>query len=274
VSKIIYSVFFAITLGLITGCEMNISEPTIDTSTDELMKQTIIEVRASLPENQRVQFDEAITLLIFSNGMKDIFSSGGASTADSKNKIMEPLHGKTGQQLILEAENFKSERKEKEREQVVQEIAALEKKREVADAANEDLKNFTIISSKFYQEKDVYGSNQPIIELTVRNGTNAPVSRAYFEGVIASPQRSVPWHTDTFNYPISGGLEPEEEQSWRLAPNMFSDWGSVDAPVDAVFTVTVQRIDGADGEPLYSSTGFTEQDKERLSELRAKYGTD
>ena len=112
---------------------------------------------------------------------------------------------------------------------------------------------------------------QSIIELTVKNGTSHAVSRAYFKGTIASPNRSVPWLQDTFNYLISGGLEPGEEASWSLAPNMFSDWGKVEAPSDAIFTTTVERLDGADGEALYSTIEFGEIEEERLSELKEKY---
>ena len=112
---------------------------------------------------------------------------------------------------------------------------------------------------------------QPSIQLTVRNGTSFPVSRAYFEGTIASPDRSVPWHQDTFNYSISGGIEPGEDATWNLAPNIFSDWGKVDAPADSIFTVTVERLDGPDGETLYSVRGLGEREIERLAELKSKY---
>lgn len=112
---------------------------------------------------------------------------------------------------------------------------------------------------------------QPIIELTVKNDTNQSISRAYFEGTIASPNRSVPWHKDSFNYSISGGLEPGEKASWSLAPNMFSKWGSIDAPTDAVFTVTVTQLDGADNQPIYSVKDFTEYDQKRLKKLKERY---
>jgi len=113
---------------------------------------------------------------------------------------------------------------------------------------------------------------QPIIELTVKNGTGHVVSRAYFEGAIASPDRSVPWHKDTFNHSISGGLEPGEVATWSLIPNMY--WKTVDAPADAVFTVTVEQLDGANGETIYSTREFGERDLERLSELKIKYGVE
>lgn len=33
---------------------------------------------------------------------------------------------------------------------------------------------------------------------------------------------------------------------------MLSDWGRVDAPDDAVFTVTAERLDGPDEKALFS----------------------
>ena len=55
---------------------------------------------------------------------------------------------------------------------------------------------------------------------------------------------------------------------------MFSDWGKVDAPADAIFTVTVEQLDGADGEPIYSTRELSERDLERLNELKKKYGVE
>lgn len=112
---------------------------------------------------------------------------------------------------------------------------------------------------------------EPIIELTVYNGTNQAISRAYFTGTLSSPNRSVPWLKDDFNYPIPGGLEPGEEVTWSLAPNMFSDWGTVNAAKDAILLVEVRRLDDAMGEQLYSLNVFGDQEAERLNELLNSY---
>lgn len=271
--KIKYITLTALLIAALAGCDKALPEPTIDTTTDELMKQTSQKVRSSLPETERSKFDEAIKLLAFSQiDIKDLFAAGAANTGSIESRMKNALHGKTAQQVIAEAENIKLEREKMQREQAINEIAELEKKRTDAEVAKEELKKFQVIRSRFSLEEQQYRGKQPIIELTVKNGTSFPVSRVYFEGTLASPTRSVPWHTDIFNYSISGGLEPGEEQSWRLAPNMFSGWGTVDAPDDAVFTVIVQRIDGADNQPLYLVTEFTERDEQRLSELKSKYG--
>ena len=112
---------------------------------------------------------------------------------------------------------------------------------------------------------------KPVIELTVQNGTDHSVKGASFRGVLATPGRAVPWIDDTFSYEISGGLEPEEKTTWRLAPNMFSDWGKVEIRPEAVFTVTVVRLEGSDGEELFGDARFGEHDEKRLAEFEEKY---
>lgn len=262
-------VLFALVLGIIAGC----SKPTIDASTDESMKASSQKVRESLPEARRAEFDEAIQLLAFSQiDMKDLFSEGAVGAGGIEGKMRSAFDGKTADQVIAEAARIKAERQAREREQALDEIKELEAKRQAATLAREELKKFEVLRSRFYKRERQYMGEQPIIELSIKNGTSSPVSRAYFEGTIASPGRSVPWLQDTFNYSISGGLEPGENAEWSLAPNQFSDWGKVDAPADAIFTVTVEKLDGPDGETLYSTRDFGERESKRLAELKSKYG--
>lgn len=261
----------AMVFTILAGC----NDPKIDASSDETMKTSVEKVRESLPDKKRKDFDEAIQVLAFSQiDLKDIFAEGAAGAGNLEGKVRQSLDGKTGEQVIAEAERVRTERKERELQQALEEIRELEAKRTKSESAREQLKKFQVIRSRFYMREQEYRGEQPIIELTVKNGTDKAVSRAYFEGTLASPDRSVPWHQDSFNYSISGGLEPGEEASWSLAPNMFSDWGRIDSPDDAVFTVTVEQLDGADGKPLYSTREFGQRERERLGKLKKKYGVE
>ena len=105
----------------------------------------------------------------------------------------------------------------------------------------------------------------------MKNETDFPISRAYFKGTLKSKGRSIPWFVENFNYKISGGLEPNETATWSLAPNMFSEWGRVDSPKDAIFTVEVERLDGVNDKELFSIRDFSDKDRERLEELENKY---
>lgn len=250
------------------------SEPTVDVSSDEAMKQSVNEVRQSLPQERRQEFDQAVQELAFADvSLEDLMAQGQIENVDLlRPKMRDRLADKTGLEIIAEAEVLRREREQKQREQALQEIAELEAKRRVATEAREQLRRFEVTRSRFNKVPQRFGRPEPIIELSVVNGTEHAVSHAYFLGTLASPGRSVPWLKESFNYSISGGLEPGESASWKLAPNMFSEWGTVEAPPDAVFTVEVVKVDGADGETLYDAEGLSEFETERLAELQQKYG--
>lgn len=269
--RIAYFSLLAVMLIILSGC----SKPAINASSEDSMKKSIEKMRESLPESKRAEFDEALQVLAFSKvELKDLVAEGTAGIGSVGDKVRQTLDGKTAEQIIAEAGRIQAERKERERQQALDEIRELEQKRIKAESAISQLMKFKVLRSRFYKRRQEYSSPQPIIELTVQNGTDQAVSRAYFEGTLASPGRSVPWHKAVFNHSISGGLEPGEKATWHLIPNMFSDWGTVNAPPDAVFTVTVERLDGPDGELLFSTDEFTDSDRERLAELKKKYLAD
>ncbi len=262
------SVFVVTALVLLGGC----GGPTIDASSDEALKQSIENVRQALSDSERAKFDEAISILALSQiDMKTLLADGVLGSGSLEGKVRQSLDGKTGEQVIAEAERIRTERKGKDRQQALDEIQELEAKRAKTEIAREQLKEFKVLRSRFYLRERQFMGKQPVIELTVKNGTQVAVSRAYFEGTLASPNRSVPWHKEAINYTIPGGLEPGEEADWTLVPNMFSDWADVDGPSGAVFTVTVERLDGPDGEPIYSTKEFGEYDQKRLRELKSEY---
>jgi hypothetical protein len=52
---------------------------------------------------------------------------------------------------------------------------------------------------------------------------------------------------------------------------MFGPWATVDAPGDAVLTVTAVTLHGPDDEKLFSTEGFSEENERRLAQLTAKF---
>ena len=269
--KIIHIVILFLVL-MMSACNQ---EPKIDTSTDETMKLSTAKVRQFLSEERREKFDEAYQILLFSKiDMKNIFALAltGANTEElSLPKMKEAVHGKTGEEIILAANEFIRKEKERERAQSIQEINELEEKKADAEKDKIELKKFKVLRSRFYKRKQEFLGETPIIELTVKNETKYPISRAYFIGTIASSNRAIPWFRDLFNYSIPGGLESGEEAEWTLSPNMFGAWGSAKNPTDAVFIVEVEQLDGADGEALFTTKQFSEDDEKRLIKLKDQY---
>jgi len=261
------TIVFLIIVAVLTGC----GEKKVDSSSDESFKKSIENVKGSLSDDKKKEFEEAVQAIMFSE-MGNIFQAAVNPEGMQRN-IIDKLDGKTADEIISEGNRILVERKKKEREQTINEIeetknkvVELEEKRAKTEQDKENLKHFKVIRSRFYYNESSF-IKEPVIELTVKNDTNHPVSRAYFYGVLATPGRAVPWVADSFNYSISGGLEPGEEATWKLAPNMFGEWGK--APKgrnDMVLTVTVTRIDGADDKPIFDSE-FSKWDKEKLEDL-------
>jgi hypothetical protein len=62
-----------------------------------------------------------------------------------------------------------------------------------------------------------------------------------------------------------------ETATWQLTPNMFGKWGQVQLASDAILTIEVLQLDGADGETLFSRRQFSDDDAKRLDKLKSQY---
>jgi len=151
-------------------------------------------------------------------------------------------------------------------EEVKAERDDLLKIKSAAAEAQQSLAKFVVERARFYYSEGRFSSD-PVIDLTVRNGTGQTVSRFYAHGVLSSPGRETPWIDKEFNYSIRGGMQSGEVQNLEPAPNRFTEWGK--APKDKndmVLTVTIKRINGADGKKLFEAE-FSEKSAARLAAL-------
>lgn len=255
---------------LLGGC----FDPTVDTSSISAYKASIEEIKQALPEGDRARFSSALKELV-SEGMDlgALLALGSNPEAGLQLPQIKQLSGLTGDEVIAKGEAKIAARQAREREQALKEIAELEAKQALAEAAKLELAKFKVLSARFSREcnSKYCFRKEPRVLLRVENATGHAVSRAYFRGTVASPGRSVPWIQEEFNYQISGGLESGEKADWRLAPNSYSgDWG-VETPADAIMTVEVVRLDGPDGEPLFDAAGLSSSQAERLQKLKQSY---
>ncbi len=181
---------------------------------------------------------------------------------------MKALHGKTASAVIAEADRLKKERDLRTRARALEEVAEL--KAEIATleatkkdyiAAVEELKAVSITNASIAWKNDGLGLT---MTLTVTNGLDFAIARLYMRGTLQTPGRSVPWVSKDINYRIPGGLEPQESQTWRLAPNYFTEWGNTPKEdVGAVLTIDAVDVEGADRSRVIDS----DFDEEKLSRL-------
>lgn len=257
-----------IVVALLAGCQ-----PKLDGSSNEAMTASTAKIKESLTPEEVKKFEESLKIIALSElNLKSILS-GEKSEVDFAGKMKKTLDGKGYSDVVAMADKIKEDRKLREKEQAIEEIKELAEKIAKAKSDKESLAKIVVNRSRFYKRPQTYGRPEPIIELSLTNGTDKAISRVYARGTIASPGRTIPWLSEEFNYSISGGIEPGEKNEISLSPNKFSDWGRVDAPSDAVFTVEIYKVDGPDEKTLFSSDPEDlEKWETRISALQAEYG--
>lgn len=258
------AIYMIITL---TAC----GEPTVDSSSEEAFGNSLDAMREGLAGSELEEFQEAaeVLLLEYLVGEATPASLLAAElegedayslTADFSMEPLARMNGMTAEQVVSEAAKVLEERRKTQIQVLREEIDEIEIELGEMLAAKQEYerlqseKNKIAVSdTKLYWREDRF-SDTLVMELTVFNGLDQAISRVFMEGVLATPNRSVPWVEDNFNYEISGGLEPGETQSWSLAPNQFSDWGK--APKnrdDTVFTVSLLDAEDANGIKIFSN---------------------
>lgn len=139
-------ILFLALVTIISGC----SDPKIDATSEDTMKSSSQKVRESLSKEQQVEFDKAIETLAFSQiDIKSLLSQGAMGTNNIENKMKEALHGKTGTQIITEANRVLAERKEREKQQAIKEIKELEEKKKKQKVLEKALKILKLFDRDF-----------------------------------------------------------------------------------------------------------------------------
>lgn len=254
-------------IGLLSGC----GEAKIDASSPEAFKSSAEKISAGLPKDERAKFESDIMVIALKNfDMSKIFS-GGKSVDAMTSDALKDLDGKTVGQVSEYAAKLKSEKEAQERKKAAEEIALLLDKQAKWESGKVQLLKFEVQSVKYYEDPNALFGKQLYIEMKVRNETGSAISAATFKGTLATPGRSVPWLSKSFSHSVPGGIEHGEVQTWKIVPSRFDGWGLIAVPDDAVLTVKVESVDGADGKALFGTGDFSEREKDRLASLKAKY---
>lgn len=243
------------TVIVLAGCG---GEPTIDASTEPAYEESMKKVVGDMDAARAQEFMGAVMQL--SMAQIDL-----ADPDQQPTDLMEVLHGKTAAEVIEMASQQRTlaeaERARREAE-TLRELATKASEEQAALAALSDI---TIEAPSVEQREGMFGVNTTI-NFTVTNGLDQAISRLYWENVVISPGRSVPWIQEDSNYSISGGLEPGETATWSLNPGGLR-WNTTEFPEDAVLEVNVYRADGADGEPIHNARLLSDRERGQLDAM-------
>lgn len=264
------NLFLLLFLSLIlSGC----GEPTIDAHSEKSFKASTVAIRNSLSNEDQIKFDEAMEVIVFNSiELNTILPLTDTGLAYSKSeKLMNIFDGMSVQDVIKEAGNILRQHKILVKSRALAEIRQLERKRDNALKARKELDKFPVVESRFIKKHYKYTGRRPVIKLSVVNWTEHSISKIDFTATLTSGNRRSPWLVSNFEYQIPGGIQPGSDGDWSLALNIFGDWGEIEAPADSTLTVKINRLDGSDGTPLYSTAVFSDSDAARLRKLKKEY---
>lgn len=255
---------------IIAGC----SDPKIDTSSMPASVVSVEKVRNSLPSYKRDDFDQGLIIIATASAFDglDILNPHRMNAAEIAESANLNMHGLTGDEVILRADQILRERRSREREQAIRSLRRLEEKQARAASDQQQLSRFSINSAHYYMSESPYGASEPVIDIDVTNGTDKVISEVLLRGVLTSPERAIPWVNETFYYVVEEGIEPGETLKWSLAPNRFGPWGDSQIPSEAALTITLEGLRGTDEQPLWASPALSDSEAIKLERLREAYG--
>lgn len=258
----------------------------VDTSSTEAFQNSLAKMREGMDPSQAERFQGALMAV----AMKDLgdamatdglaglttFAAMNSDPASMMARIAPLISGKNVAEVIEVGDSVVANRAARQLAAVESEIATLQAELALIEQEQEGVGDFlqllAISNTRFRMNDDSF-MREPVIEVTISNGTGKAIRRVYFRGTLETPGRSVPWVDADFNYEIPGGIENGETLPLALAPNMYSDWGNRahTERTDTVLTVEVVDLEFADGTRVQSTpSGEIETKQNRLERLLAQ----
>ncbi|MEL6377012.1 MAG: DUF6694 family lipoprotein [Pseudomonadota bacterium] len=263
---------------LILGLALMACEKTVDASDPESFRESISEIVAGLSEEKKEELRQSMIVLAFDTYQpsKGIWS-GAAVDAPILLAAKDEIEGLSADEII----SLGQLRRNTLIDTKIGSLASELNRQKKARAENSELFDKLKIDNPKYRIQKSMFVEQPIISFRITNETTAAIRKIFVNGVLASPERSIPWVEDGFNYEFSGGLEPGESRALDLSPNMFGEWAIDDQfsrRDDLELTLDLFNVELADGTRILDEDARDPSEIERemaeLQELRDRVETE
>lgn len=254
-------------LASLTGC----GPAALDGTTPDTLDESIAKVASKLPEAQRVQFGEDITLIKTYYGKQN------------PDQLLPNLNGKTAVEITAEAGNLREEQRLQQEKLAVEEqqrayIEDIKQKKIALEEAIKPLQEskkqsldragFVIESGKLGQmQNKKTGDLVNGIELVLKNGTTEEIYAAMFNGKLTVAGADKPTLSSGFDVSLDSPLQPGETRTVLFIPPLVSDWRSVVVPEGAEFTIQVDELLNIANKPLFSKAEFSLEDQASLEKM-------
>ena len=253
---------------MLAGCQ---SEPVIDATTFITLQDSASLVERSLPEDRQAEFDRAFGAVAYQNVNEFDLVMRIAQAPDSPppQAVIQAVHGKTGRQILAEAESILATKKL----EMEAELAELQEKVDRIEAQKAELSALHVSDMRVLPDDRYRMIAGATLQATIKNGLDRPVSSLFAEAKMMSPGRSSAWMTLELRSTVPGGIEPGETVTHEFLVTSFDGWrSSVDIPDDVYFDVTTNQASGPDNQPVVKVEELSFSERSRLQHLTQELG--
>ena len=155
---------------------------------------------------------------------------------------------------------------------VAAERAELERLEAQVAASREAVAGFEVLQASYGHGPDpLSGQQVPTVKVALANGSTVTVARVSLLATFANESGGGPWLDQVFDVPLADPLAPGGGDAVTMTPRGDSDWALRAPPEGTPVRVRVLplALQTPDGQRLLTEHAFSEEQRERLAELRA-----
>lgn len=152
------------------------------------------------------------------------------------------------------------------------ERAELERLEAQVAASRKAVAGFEVLHASYGHGPDpVTGQQVPTVKVALANGSPVVVARVSLLATFATEGQGGPWLDQVFDVPLADPLAPGAGDAVTMTPRADSDWALKAPPEGTPVRVRVLplALQTPDGQRLLTEHAFSEEQRERLAELRA-----
>lgn len=152
------------------------------------------------------------------------------------------------------------------------ERAELERLEAQVAASRKAVAGFEVLHASYGHGPDpVTGQQVPTVKVALANGSPVAVARVSLLATFANEGQGGPWLEQVFDVPLADPLAPGAGDAVTMTPRADSDWALKAPPEGTPVRVRVLplALQTPDGQRLLTEHAFSEEQRERLAELRA-----
>ena len=250
----------------------------LDGSNEQKFEASLEAMKKSAKPEEIAALDDALLVLAITNvsigyeggivgALKKIARSGGPEK--HAERLMPIVDGKTGHEVITAGQKRKQDEAAKQMASVDKEMADLTKLREEKNASKGALEPIKVIEPTL-RFSSVGPDRMSIIDLKVKNGTEAGLTYLYLRGSVAESSGGKVLFADDIKYKLSDEpLLPGDTKTLRLPYGGRDKWNAPEiwGKENLAFRVEVVNAEDLQGKKL--AAAFTAKDADRLTALAA-----